>query len=75
MSFYTGDGSYGDKTVEDVAIDLIAASQQNLFRFETPRIVFAFFDGVTKTVAGERVLTQLQYGIESFPLLIIATLE
>ena len=53
LSFYTGDGSYGDKTVEDVAIDLIAASQQNLFRFETPRIVFAFFDGVTKTVAGE----------------------
>ena len=50
---YTGDGSYGDKTVEDVARDLIAASHQNLFRFETPQVVFAFFDGATRTVAGE----------------------
>ena len=49
----TGDGSYGDKTVEDVARDLISASHQNLFRFETPQVVFAFFDGVTKTVVGE----------------------
>jgi hypothetical protein len=39
--------------VEDVARDLIAASHQNLFRFETPQIVFAFFDGATRTVAGE----------------------
>ena len=48
-----GDGNYGDKTVEDIARELIAASQQNLFRFEAPRIVFAFFDGVTRTVAGK----------------------
>lgn len=54
LYYYTaGEGSYGDKTVEDIAKDLLTASQQNLFRFEAPQIVFAFFDGITRTVASK----------------------
>ena len=53
--YYTGEGSYGNKTVEDIAKDLLTASQQNLFRFEAPQIVFAFFDGITRTVASKYI--------------------
>lgn len=48
-----GDGEYGDKTVTDFADEYIIASQQNTQHYSAPLVVFAFFDGITRSIAGE----------------------
>lgn len=48
-----GDGSFGDKSVTDLAKNFSEASQQNPCLFEPPQVMFAFFDGVTQSLAGE----------------------
>ena len=54
LSIYTraGEGNFGEKTVSDFAHDYIQASKQNLHNFNTPSIIFVFFDGITESIAG-----------------------
>lgn len=47
-----GDAGFGDKSVIDLARNFSEASKQNPCWFEPPRNIFAFFDGVTQSVAG-----------------------
>ena len=39
----------------DFAEEYIRASQQNTNNYSAPRIVFAFFDGITNSIAGQLV--------------------
>jgi len=58
-----GDGSFGDKSVTDLAKNFSEASQQNPCLFEPPQVMFAFFDGVTQSLAGERPMKNLRLRI------------
>lgn len=50
---WQGEGNFGEKTVSDFAHDYIQASKQNLHNFNTPSIIFVFFDGITESIADE----------------------
>ena len=49
---YVGEGNYGDRSVTDFGRAFLEASQQNPHMFAAPGVAFAFFDGITKSVAG-----------------------
>lgn len=49
----SGDGDFGGKTVTELARAFVEASQQNLVLFQPPQVTFAFFDGITESIAGE----------------------
>ena len=49
-----GEGNFGEKNVTQFAEEYIVASRQNLSAFIPPRVVFAFFDGITESIAGGR---------------------
>ena len=49
----------------DLAKNFSEASQQNPCLFEPPQVMFAFFDGVTQSLAGERPMKSLRMRILS----------
>ena len=51
FSSLIGDGQFGSRSVSDLARDYVQASSQNLCKFQPPRVTFAFFDGITESVA------------------------
>ena len=53
--FYIGDGRFGDKSVNDIAVEYVEASRQNLHKFQPPRIFFVFCDGITESISRELV--------------------
>lgn len=47
-------GAHGsERSVTVVAEEFLEASKQNQCRFDAPKIIFAFFDGITESVAGK----------------------
>ncbi len=38
--------------MSDLAHTFVEASNQNPIQFKSPRVVFAFFDGITESIAG-----------------------
>ena len=51
--FVPGDGRFGDKSVNDVAVEYVEASRQNLHKFQPPRVIFVFCDGITESISCE----------------------
>ena len=54
LHLYWLGGAHGsERSVTVVAEEFLEASKQNQCRFDAPKIIFAFFDGITESVAGE----------------------
>ena len=51
-----GGGDGCERSVTVLAEELLEASKQNQCKFEAPRIIFAFFDGITESIAGKQVV-------------------
>ena len=47
-----GDGNFGERSVVEIAESFLEASDQNKYQFESPKIIFAFFDGITQSISG-----------------------
>eukprot|EP00731_Ephydatia_muelleri_P019730 Em0012g555a len=54
--YWLGGGDGCERSVTVLAEELLEASKQNQCKFEAPRIIFAFFDGITESIAGKQVV-------------------
>ncbi|XP_007505622.1 UPF0415 protein C7orf25 homolog isoform X2 [Monodelphis domestica] len=52
-NIWLGRGQYGDRSVVEQAEDFLRASAQQPVQYSSPRVVFAFYNGVSSPVADE----------------------